>query len=313
MNGVTRTAAVIDDLASAEHELASHFPGIRLGRVDRDAFRSTFATTSGDRFSTMAYSFEGAGSATTGTQDLVVVMSRGRCYDARHGREPVDTSRPFLAPSEGLNGQWDALDAKVVRLEFGAVEAIARTASGDPSFDLVRRGTAPVSAERARHWSLAVRNLESVLDEAPEALDSPIFAEGMFHQLATAFLHAFDTSWLDAAARRPERPSSSAVARRAVEYIQEHAHEPITVQQVADAAYISTRGLHYAVTRDLGCTPRELLWRIRLERARAELAASDGSPTVAAVARRWGYANPSRFAQAYLRAFGEYPSETLRR
>ena len=95
--------------------------------------------------------------------------------------------------------------------------------------------------------------------------------------------------------------------------MQEHAGEPITVQQVADAAFISTRGLHYAFTRDLGRSPSEVLRRIRLERARAELAASDGRRTVAAVARRWGFANASRFSQAYHRAFGEHPAETLRR
>ena len=95
MNGVTRTAAVIDDLASAEHELASHFPGIRLGRVDRDAFRSTFATTSGDRFSTMAYSFEGAGSAMTGTQDLVMLVKGN--LTSRF----ADTAPPVLTNEDG--------------------------------------------------------------------------------------------------------------------------------------------------------------------------------------------------------------------
>ncbi len=313
MGGVTRTAVVISDVEAAEQELGAHFPDIRLGRVDPDGFRSTFATTTGDRFSLMDYAFDGAGSATSGSEDLVVIMSRGRGYDLRHGRRAVDTSRPFLAPDEGLAGRWDAFDARLVRLEFGAVEAIARAAGHDPSFTLVRRGTAPVSSERPRHWGLPVGAFERMLAEAPEAFDSPIFAEGMFHQLATAFLHAFDTSWLHAAERRPDRAAPAAVVRRAVAYMHEHAAEPITVQHVADAAYISTRGLHHAFTRDLGRTPSEVLRGIRLDRARAELAASDGRSTVAAVARRWGFGNPSRFAQAYLRAFGEYPAETLRR
>jgi len=34
--------------------------------------------------------------------------------------------------------------------------------------------------------------------------------------------------------------------------------------------------------------------------------------TVAAVARRWGWASPSQFAAAYQRRFGETPSRTLR-
>lgn len=313
MSGVTRTDVVIHDLESAERELCAHFPDIRLGRVERDGFRSTFASTAGERFTVMDYAFEGSGAAVSGSDDLVVIMSRGRGYELAHGREPVDTSRPFLAPAEGMAGRWEAFDAKLVRLDLGAVERIAQAAAGDPSFRLVRRGTAPLSTERARHWSLALGAFERVLAEAPEAFDSPIFAEGMFHQLATAFLHAFDTSWLDVAERPPARPEPSAVVRRAVEYMHEYAGEPVTVQHVADAAFISTRGLHYAFTRDLGRSPSEVLRRIRLERARAELAASDGRLTVAAVARRWGFANSSRFSQAYHRAFGEHPGVTLRR
>jgi AraC-like DNA-binding protein len=313
MVGVSSTSAVIHDLESAERELGAHFPDVRLGRVDRDGFRSTFATTAGDRFTVMAYTFEGSGAATSGSEDLVVVMSRGRGYQLAHGREAVDTSRPFLVPAEGLAGRWDAFDAKLVRLDLGAVERIARAAAGDPSFRLVRRGTAPVSPERARHWSLALGAFERMLAEAPEAFESPIFAEGMFHQLATAFLHAFATSWVEVAERDDAHVAPSAVVRRAVEYMHEHAGEPITVQHVADAAFISTRGLHYAFTRDLDRSPSEVLRRIRLERARADLAASDGRLTVAAVARRWGFANSSRFSQAYHRAFGEHPAETLRR
>lgn len=313
MSGVTRTDVVIHDLESAERELGAHFPDIRLGRVEREGFRSSFATTSGDRFTVMEYAFEGSGAATSGSEDLIVIMSRGRGYDLVHGRQAVDTSRPFLAPAEGLAGRWDSFDAKLLRLDFAAVERIAQTAVGDPSFHLVRRGTAPVSPERARHWSLALGAFERMLAEAPEAFDSAIFAEGMFHQLATAFLHAFDTNWLDAAERNEARGAPSAVVRHAVDYMQEHAGEPITVQQVADASFISTRGLHYAFTRDLGRSPSEVLRRIRLDRARADLAASDGGSTVAAVARRWGFANSSRFAQSYHRAFGEHPAETLRR
>ena len=313
MSGVTRTDVVIHDLESAERELGAHFPDIRLGRVEREGFRSTFATTVGDRFALMDYTFEGSGAATSGSEDLVVIMSRGRGYELAHGREAVDTSKPFLAPAAGLAGRWDSFDAKLVRLDFAAVERIAQAAAGDPSFRLVRRGTAPSSPDRARHWSLVLGALERMLSDAPEAFDSPIFAEGMFHQLATAFLHAFDTSWLEVAERDLGHATRSAVVRRAVEYMQEHAGEPITVQHVADAAFISTRGLHYAFTRDLGRSPSDMLRRIRLDRARADLAASDGRLTVAAVARRWGFASSSRFSQAYHRAFGEQPSETLRR
>jgi AraC-like DNA-binding protein len=56
------------------------------------------------------------------------------------------------------------------------------------------------------------------------------------------------------------------------------------------------------------------LRQVRLERAYAQLQAADpaGGSTVAAVARRWGWANPAHFAAAYRQRFGVPPSHTLR-
>ncbi|MFY0407402.1 helix-turn-helix domain-containing protein [Solicola sp. PLA-1-18] len=54
---------------------------------------------------------------------------------------------------------------------------------------------------------------------------------------------------------------------------------------------------------------------MRLERAHEELQRADPTrgDTVAAVAARWGFANPGRFAARYRSTFGVLPSHTLRR
>lgn len=98
--------------------------------------------------------------------------------------------------------------------------------------------------------------------------------------------------------------------RRAIAYIEEHAHEPITVDDVALAAGISTRGLQYAFRRAMGVTPTEYLRSERLARAHAELREGARAP-VAEVARRWGFASPSRFAKHYREAYGCSPRQTL--
>ena len=61
-------------------------------------------------------------------------------------------------------------------------------------------------------------------------------------------------------------------------------------------------------------TPAWYLHRVRLTRAHQQLRAADPASgvTVAAVARRWGWASPSRFSAAYRRQFGLPPSQTLR-
>jgi AraC-like DNA-binding protein len=51
----------------------------------------------------------------------------------------------------------------------------------------------------------------------------------------------------------------------------------------------------------------------RLEAAQSELTeAVHGEVTVTAVALRYGFENPGRFAAEYRQRFGEYPSQTLR-
>jgi transcriptional regulator GlxA family with amidase domain len=54
------------------------------------------------------------------------------------------------------------------------------------------------------------------------------------------------------------------------------------------------------------------LRRVRLERVHADLLAADPDrTTVGAVAARWGFADPGRFARQYREVYGRAPSATL--
>ncbi|MGW0038641.1 AraC family transcriptional regulator [Gordonia sp. NPDC003376] len=99
--------------------------------------------------------------------------------------------------------------------------------------------------------------------------------------------------------------------RSAVRYIDEHARDLPTVTDVAAVAGVSVRGLGGGFSRYLGMSPRAYLVEQRLQGVYRELSA--GAPSVAVVARSWGYVNMSVFAAAYRRRFGENPSATLAR
>ena len=313
MVALARAALTLRDPDGAERALADYFPSLQLGRSEPGAFRSWISTTAGPGFSLVDYGFASPGSATAGSDEIVVISSGGDGCTISHGRTVLDTAQPFLSPDEGLVARWDTHQARVLMLSSAKVEHIARSAGGDDGFILARTGTVPISSERAEYWSTIVQGLRRTVAAAPEAFDSPLVAEAAFHQLATAFLHVFPTNWLDLAESTPTTSNSSGVVRRAIEFMRAHAGEPITMQEIADAACISTRGLHYAFRRENGEPPSAYLRRLRLEGARTDLLASDGTATVAAVARRWGFGHVSRFAQAYRRAYGQYPAETLRR
>jgi transcriptional regulator GlxA family with amidase domain len=112
---------------------------------------------------------------------------------------------------------------------------------------------------------------------------------------------------------RPGRVPPAAV-RRAVAYIEAHADRPVTLDEIAATAGVTGRALQYAFRHHYDTTPTGYLRQVRLEHAHRELRDADpaGSVTVAAVARAWGWANPSQFTAAYRRQFGQLPGRTLR-
>jgi AraC-like DNA-binding protein len=82
---------------------------------------------------------------------------------------------------------------------------------------------------------------------------------------------------------------------------------------IAAAAFVTTRAVQLAFQRHKGMTTMEYLRLVRLDRARRDLAgaSADDGLTVTAVAYRWGFSSPSRFALRYRQAYGVSPSLTL--
>lgn len=101
--------------------------------------------------------------------------------------------------------------------------------------------------------------------------------------------------------------------RRAEEWLDTHAHEPVTISKAAVAAGVSVRSLQEAFRRYRGVSPQQFLKERRIELARTQLLAGEVGATVKSIATATGYNNPGRFSAEYHRRFGELPSETLRR
>jgi len=110
----------------------------------------------------------------------------------------------------------------------------------------------------------------------------------------------------------PAPAPAEAVVRRAARLIEEHCAEPLGTPDVAEAVHVSVRALQAGFREHLGATPMAYLRRVRLERVRESLA--DGSAaSVTDAALRWGVTHLGRLSGDYRAAFGESPSETLRR
>lgn len=100
--------------------------------------------------------------------------------------------------------------------------------------------------------------------------------------------------------------------RCAQDYLRAHVHEPVTTAELALAVGVSARSLNAGFKEFLGTSPMRTLRDLRLERVREDLLHGSAS-SVASVALRWGFAHMGRFAIQYRQAFGESPSETLRK
>ncbi|WP_022724411.1 AraC family transcriptional regulator [Rhodopseudomonas sp. B29] len=104
-------------------------------------------------------------------------------------------------------------------------------------------------------------------------------------------------------------PSAVRIAEHFADSRCEH---DVGIDDMARAAGVSTSTLTRAFIKHRGYSPSAYAKRAKLSHAR-NLLETGAATTVVGVALRCGFANPSRFAQDYREAFGEAPTETLRR
>jgi transcriptional regulator GlxA family with amidase domain len=138
----------------------------------------------------------------------------------------------------------------------------------------------------------------------------PLIAGELTRLAAAAMLETFpNTAMAPGYLRGPGWVAAAAVDRAAA-FIDAHAGEPVTVQEIAGAAGVSVFALRHAFRRRFGATPESHLRRVRLERAHQDLALAipASGVTVAGVARRWGWASLGQFTLAYQRRFGVPPA-----
>lgn len=103
--------------------------------------------------------------------------------------------------------------------------------------------------------------------------------------------------------------------RQALDYIEDHLSESLTMSGIAKHVGVSVRSIQQGFRDELGVSPMEYVRERRLERVREDLidaTVADGV-TVTAVAERWGFNHLGSFAVMYRKRWGESPSQTLQR
>lgn len=104
----------------------------------------------------------------------------------------------------------------------------------------------------------------------------------------------------------------SAHVDKAIEFIHDNLHTPLTLASIAEVADTSTRSLQTGFREAFAMSPMTYLRKCRLVAAHAELSKADNLLPVGEVAYKWGFTHLGRFASQYKAEFGINPSDTPR-
>jgi AraC-like DNA-binding protein len=225
----------------------------------------------------------------------------------------VRAGEVLILPDHGQTVTFDDWSVFTVRLPRPLIETVAQAQTGITGADLRFDDSRPITEGLGRHWTHTVNHVLNTVLCDPELMANPLITANASHLLAATALAVFPNTSLDAR-QQPAGDVTPQVLRRAMAYIDEHAHRPVTMSEMAAAAGVSARALQLAFRRHRDTTPTRYARTVRLERAHRDLQNADPTSgiTIAAIANRWGFPHLGRFSTDYRAAYGTTPSHTLR-
>ena len=191
-----------------------------------------------------------------GLQNLSVVEHReGNPVEVFTGTDTFNL-RPgdcfLLPPDRPYQAAWNSVAVTVTTLSF---ENLQRDAAWLVDHETVNvEFTRPVTLAAARHWSQTIGYVERVVSANPLLATAPLARRELGWMVNSAVLACFPNS---TPRRRVGllRRRHAATLRHALEFIDEHAGESISLNEIAIAARLSPRGLQAAFRRHLDTTP----------------------------------------------------------
>lgn len=240
-----------------------------------------------------------------------IIQHRNRTFEANTLRALVTTPGAPLritfdhdSPQLLIRIEERAMTAHLTRL-LG--KSLTRPLEFEPEFDL--------ATEAAMRWHTAVQLIHTEVFH-PGSLIQRGQGIGAIEELVmSSLLQLQPSTYHDDFLAPPPPDERRAVVQNAMDFVDDHLAERITMTAISKAVHMSVRSIQQGFREELGMTPMTYVRERRLERVHEELTdavPSDGV-TVTAVAERWGFNHLGSFAVEYRKRWGEAPSETLRR
>lgn len=145
-----------------------------------------------------------------------------------------------------------------------------------------------------------------------ESLFSPLALREMQQAVIVQLLFASRHNFSVLLEAEPQDPAQSQL-RRIQAYIEANWNKPLVIDDLVAIAGGSARSLYRGFEKTFGCSPMLFVKQVRLRHARELLTKPYDATTVTGVALTCGFTNLGHFANDYRAAFGELPSQTLRR
>jgi AraC-like DNA-binding protein len=203
------------------------------------------------------------------------------------------------------------VDSELVVLKQSLLDGAAGVEPGRAPLRLL--SNRPHSASAAAQLWRTSDAVRAIVAAQPETEAHPLVMAAAARLLAASVLTAFPNTAERDATSTDRLDAHPDTLRRAITFLEANPDLDITVSDIAHAAHVSVRAIQVAFRRHLDTTPMTYLRRVRLDAARAELLAAipGQGVTVTAVAYRWGWGRPSRFAADFRAAYGQHPHALL--
>lgn len=248
-------------------------------------------------------------------ESIVVSVGVGAPMTSYIDGKPVsytESAAIFAPPRKGIHHRPAGGGEFTLQIGYAELERRLRTA-------LDRNTNEPIQfdigVDLRSSLGLHLRSLIGQLVDCA-ACDDPILSSPLlrstYDDLVANTLLSLPNNYTEELNGGREVPVAPAIVHRAEAFLEAHASEHVTIEQLLTECGCSRRGLFDAFRRNRQYTPMQFLKDRRLELAREALQLASPGATVSSIAYTCGFSHPSRFASAYLQRFGELPSQTLR-
>jgi len=218
------------------------------------------------------------------------------------------TSPPDAALEFGVGYEQLVLRVACNDLQQDLVALLGRMPKGDFAFEPQTPANASAASRRLREQ---VFHTVRMIDLTTEPVPTALLGE-MEQALRLAVLFGIPNSF-STALSEGERVAAPWQVRAVEEWIDAHWRENVTLEKLVEISGASARSIFVTFRNARGYTPMVYLKRVRLKAARALLLNPAAGATVTGVMFACGFTSQGHFARDYRQAFGELPSETLRR